>query len=540
MTPALFGITHVEPPVPGPIVFPKKRSGPRASYDAADTNAGNSRHWANADGLSAKAANSPEVRRKLRERARLEFDNGGNCRGAIETIAHDRMGTVPRLQVSFPQPINYVHYWQENGGEATKSLIAKNRAAMAAARAIEQAFQKWAADPIVNLGEKLRIANESELRDGEVFFRFRMNNAVAQACQLDIEVIETEVCCTPDANQWKDPSHVDGIEFDKAGNPAFYHLLKQHPGDLTWMPNLDYERVHASEVIHWFRPSRAGQRRGTPRITPGLPLMAQIRGYASATLASARLIAQYAAVMETNAQPDAGPVVVAEYDEVPLEDGSMLTLPAGWKMNQVRAEQPTSTHKEFKETNLTEFGRGIHAPRNIVTGDSSSYNFSSAKLDLLIYQGAIKIDRARAKVQKLTRIARMWAEHAVLIANYLPAGLPPVETWAFDWRFDGFPSIDPVKDATANEIRLRTGETTYAEILAEQGKYWEEHFEQLARERQRARELGIEDLLWPDQTQASADRQNRLATQPDEQRRRPADDGSDETVLDEEEELALA
>ena len=42
----------------------------RARYDAASTNDENRRHWANADSLSANAANSPEVRRVLRNRAR--------------------------------------------------------------------------------------------------------------------------------------------------------------------------------------------------------------------------------------------------------------------------------------------------------------------------------------------------------------------------------------------------------------------------------------------------------------------------------------
>ena len=35
----------------------------RARYDAASTTPDNRRHWANADGLSANAANSAEVRR---------------------------------------------------------------------------------------------------------------------------------------------------------------------------------------------------------------------------------------------------------------------------------------------------------------------------------------------------------------------------------------------------------------------------------------------------------------------------------------------
>ena len=53
--------------------FPKDRKAgsripsPHAKYDAAQTDAENRRHWANADSLGANAANTPHVRERLRE-----------------------------------------------------------------------------------------------------------------------------------------------------------------------------------------------------------------------------------------------------------------------------------------------------------------------------------------------------------------------------------------------------------------------------------------------------------------------------------------
>ena len=63
----------------------------RARYDAALTSDNNRRHWANADGLSANAANSPEVRRVLRNRRRYEVANNSCARGVILTLAYDRI-----------------------------------------------------------------------------------------------------------------------------------------------------------------------------------------------------------------------------------------------------------------------------------------------------------------------------------------------------------------------------------------------------------------------------------------------------------------
>jgi capsid protein len=100
----------------------------RARYDAAATNADNRRHWANADSLSANAANSPAVRRVLRDRARYEVANNSYARGIVVTLANDTIGTGPRLQM------------------LTEDAEANRR--------IEQEFARWS--KVVGVAKKLR------------------------------------------------------------------------------------------------------------------------------------------------------------------------------------------------------------------------------------------------------------------------------------------------------------------------------------------------------------------------------------------------
>ncbi len=71
----------------------------RGRYDAAVTSDDNRRHWMNADGLSADAANSSDVRRILRNRARYEIANNSYAKGIVLTLANDVIGTGPRLQM---------------------------------------------------------------------------------------------------------------------------------------------------------------------------------------------------------------------------------------------------------------------------------------------------------------------------------------------------------------------------------------------------------------------------------------------------------
>ncbi|MFN3194290.1 MAG: hypothetical protein ACE361_27530 [Aureliella sp.] len=64
----------------------------RAKYDAANTTLDNIKHWSRADSLSAAAANSPDVRRILRNRSRYEIVNTARSNLAI---AGDRLIATP-------------------------------------------------------------------------------------------------------------------------------------------------------------------------------------------------------------------------------------------------------------------------------------------------------------------------------------------------------------------------------------------------------------------------------------------------------------
>ncbi|MBW8885788.1 MAG: phage portal protein, partial [Planctomycetia bacterium] len=233
---------------------------------------------------------------------------------------------------------------------------------------------------------------------------------------------------------------------------------------------------------HWFKPKRPGQRRAIPETTPGLPLFAQLRRYTLATLGAAEFAAMLAGIMKTDAPADGfGPVAVAAMDEIELTRGHLLTLPAGWSADQFDPTQPATTYKEFKGEILGEIGRGHTAPFNVISGNSSGYNYSSGRLDHLLYQRAVKVERMRLVRRILARVFIAWIREATC-AGLIPFGLPPLALWSWKWHFDGFGSIDPWKDAQTNDMNLRNGIATLADILGEQGRDWEDAIEQHARE----------------------------------------------------------
>lgn len=443
-----------------------------ARYDSARTDTSNERYWINADANSPNVANNKEDREKISRRARYERKNNGYAKSLVATVAADTIGTGPRPQVTLgpDRPTEF-------------------------ARKIEAAWCSWACDPIVSLTDKLLLMEEGEVVDGESFGILRTNPGIRHPVKLDLQVIEPEMVYDPNA-PFNDPERIDGIRFDAFGNPVSYAILREHPGDLNFMtvkPDVTY--IEAANVLHWFRPSRAGEARGVSNLTSALDKFAQVRRFEKAVLTAAETAAVLSAILKTNLMPgdyenddDTAPVM---WEKIPLEPGTMLTAPEGWEAYQMKAEQPVSTFGDFKGEQLDSAGRAVQAPSNVVRGHSRDYNFASGRLDYVIWHRAIRIRRYRLRIRVLDRLFRAFMADAMIRPNVLPANLPPLEEWSWSWHWDGFESIDPVKDATADQIELQTGLATYKQKLAERGIDVEEHFEEMAREQKMAKSLGL-------------------------------------------------
>jgi lambda family phage portal protein len=434
----------------------------RARYDAAVSNDDNRRHWANADGLSANAANSAEVRRVLRNRSRYEVANNSYARGIVLTLANDVIGTGPRLQM------------------LTEDVEAN--------RSIEKEFANWA--KAVGLAEKLRTMRMARATDGESFCILTSNPKLPTQVQLDLRLVEADQICTPDLSAM-DQNAIDGIIFDAAGNPVEYHVLREHPGETARRFILEYDRLPALSVIHWFRADRPGQARGIPDIMPALPLFAQLRRFTLAVIAAAETAADFAGILYTDA-PAGGESEAAEpFEPIELEQRALVTMPGGWKMSQLQAEQPATTYAEFKKEILNEIARCLNMPFNVAAGNSSGYNYASGRLDHQTYFKAIRVDQAHLECVILDRILVAWLDEAALIPGLLPANLGPFVDWSHQWFWDGQEHVDPAKEASAQATRLANHTTSLAHEYARQGRDWEEALRQRAKEVALMQELGL-------------------------------------------------
>ena len=451
---------------------PRQQAAPvvRARFDAAES-VDDRRHWANADWLSLDGALTPVVRRTLRNRARYERLNNSYLAGICETLAFDLIGTGPRLQL--------------NAGDQQ------------ADRVIEKGFYDWSWS--VDLACKLRTMRQSKLIDGESF-ALLFNNPRLDGVQLDLRLVEAEMVATPIGMYipitTPEGSIVDGLEFDEFGNVTAYKVLKYHPGSNYQISNFEFTRVPSENVIHWFTKIRPAQHRGVSEVAPALRLFAQLRRYTDAVIAAAETAADFAAFLHTNS-PAAEVDDVDAFAEMPIEKRSLVTLPEGWDVSQLRAEQPTAQFGDFRRNILNEIARCLQIPYNVAALDSSSYNYASGRMDHQIYASTQRVLRDEIERLMLDKLFRAWADEAVLL-GMIPRGLPPIAEWEWSWVWDGKEHVDPLKEASAAQTRLKTHTTTLAHEYAKQGKNWEQELRQRAAEVSLMKELGLFIDLEPD------------------------------------------
>lgn len=432
-----------------------------AEYDAARTTTDNSRHWANADALSADEANSPFVRHALRNRARYEAqENNSYAKGMCLTLANDTIGTGPRLQ-----------------------MLTRDRDVN---QQIERRWESWARK--IQLASKLRTMRLAKAIDGETFAMMVTNERVDNPVQLDVVPIEAEQISTPRSMIGRNA--VDGIEFDRFGNPTIYHLLKQHPGGSAMMSTADFDPIPASSMLHMYRRDRPGQHRGIPEITPALPLFAQLRRFTLATIAAAETAAEFAAVMRSTGPAIEDPADVDAMQAIEIEMRSMLSLPKGWDISQLKAEHPSTTYEMFRNAILNEIARCLNMPFNIAAGNSAGYNFASGRLDHQMYFKSIDVERSEWVLFLLDRLLSAWFDEAAMVAGVIPDGLGAVSELPHTWHWDGREHVDPVKEANAQGTRLANGTTTIPAEYAREGKDWEVEQERQAE----ALGIAVEDL----------------------------------------------
>jgi capsid protein len=445
-------------------------------YDNISVDRRNDNHFANASDLPPYLTNTYQARMKFRVRARYEADNNCYLGGLIDTLATDVIGYVlPTLQVL-----------TDNADLNTF---------------IEGEWKSWNEYRGVNLLEKLKIMERCTRIDGESFPMMVTDDDALEKTGYGLNLVVIPQSRVTNQS-WKVFNDVtiresvrdgityrqqllndDGIIIDlRTGNPVEFQVTPILNELQLNLIESNPVTVSARYMLQWYRPKWAGQFRGICEVGAALGLYAQLRRFDIATLTSAEIGAMLAGVMKTTNPPNDEPPEIKAGTELGLVAGSLIALPDGWDAAPFPANQPLSTYEMFTNVILRQIGRLLNVPFGIVAGDHSKYNYSSARLDVTGYDESKKYDRKQLQIRILNPIFSEWI---IELAKSRPDVGRIWETVGirYSWNFTNRPSIDPLKDAMVDDLRLKNGTDTYANIYSTRGMDYEEQFKQIQKER---------------------------------------------------------
>lgn len=377
--------------------------------------------------------------------------------------------------------------------------------------AVDKLHKAWApvadADGVLIFEAMQALAAREWKEAGEVFVRLRNRRPDdGLPVPLQLQMIESEQCprsyyaTAGNGNQIR-----EGIEVNGIGKRVAYWMYRAHPGDMhTGVINAgELVRIPADQVIHLFRPLRAGQLRGVPDLAS---VAAKAYGL-ERTSDNVDLRMQMANLFtlffkKTKGGGDSvlnetAPSGVAEDDGTPiagLEPGTSVELPEGWE--PVFSTPPTAgtDYPEYMRLGLLSFAARFGVPYEVLTGDLRNISDRALKLILLEFQRLIEMDLWLYMIpQFCQRIRSAWWDQAV-IAGALEAPGYAVNASMYRetlWMPEGWPYTHPVQDVTAAEKAIAAGLTSRSKLVLRRGEDPSDIDNEQAADNARADALGL-------------------------------------------------
>ena len=290
---------------------------------------------------------------------------------------------------------------------------------------------------------------------------------------------------------------VGGIEYDPARRAVGY-FIQQYDVEGWKLTTPVY--IEAKHVIPYWTKHRPSQLREVSDLSPTITRVRDTNEFITAVSVKER-IAACLAVFIKRATPTGGfgrGGVVAGGDRVTYEGksltpGMIKEMNVGDSIETVEPKSAGSDASQFLKMQWRLIGAGQGMSYEATSRDMSESNYSSAR------QGANEDEATfAAEIELLTEIMSEIYETFV-ISCYLTGLINPPGFWdkkadylAHKWVQAPKKWIDPAKETTATKTALATGQKTFQDVAAEQGKDWKEAVDEMAEVLKYGRKAGIE------------------------------------------------
>lgn len=290
---------------------------------------------------------------------------------------------------------------------------------------------------------------------------------------------------------------VGGIELNEYNKPVGY-WIRQYPVDSLALTTPVY--IEAKDVIFLYTKHRPSQIREMSDMSPTITRIRDANEFMVAVSVKERIAACLSVFIKKTIPTTgigrgigAGQGALHDYQGKSITPGMIKELNAGDEIQVVNpAGQATDAASYIKlQQRLVGAGQGISY--EATSRDMSESNYSSTR------QGIIEDEMTYAEEKEMLTEVMDEIFETFVISLWLSGNIQIKDFWKnkdkyldHTWIIAPKKWIDPQKEANANRIALNTGQKTFKQIAAEQGKDWKEQIEEIADVLDYAREFGID------------------------------------------------
>lgn len=355
---------------------------------------------------------------------------------------------------------------------------------------IEKAWKKWCKKQncdvtgTQSLNQIIRMAVERKKIDGGILFVKRYTNVGFVPFQL--QMIEVDELDSGTVQPKKAGNKVvGGIEYNAYNKPVGY-FIRQYDVDGYSMRDPVY--VDAKDVIFYFTKRRPSQLREMSDMAPTITRIRDINEFMTAVSVKERIMACLSIfikkVLPTTGigrQNGAGSSDRVSYDGKMLTPGMIKELNAGDEIQVVNPSGQGTDATSFTKLQQRLIGSGQGISYEATSRDMSESNYSSARQGMIEDDLTYKDDR-ELLIEVLDEIYETFIISAVLCgAVSIPKFWNEKDRYlAHEWIQEPKPWIDPYKESNANKIALQTGQKTFKQIAAENGRDWRSQIDDMA------------------------------------------------------------
>lgn len=328
------------------------------------------------------------------------------------------------------------------------------------------------------------LVYRSRLLSGDVFPVRRFKRRPGRMLGLALQVIEADRISNP--NWRSDDDHLaGGVEFDGDGAAVAYHVANRYVLDRGLKGGVTWQRVPAFtsrgewQVLHVHNTRwRPDMSRYAPMLAPVIAALKQRSEYTEAELTAAVVSACFAIGMQSDGGDLSEGLKVPgassgsdTKQEIRLTDpGMIVDLLPGEDIKSFAPGRPAPQFAPFIDAVAQEVGAGTDLPYELLLKKfQASYSASKAALEMA-WQ-FFRVDRAQHVAQFCRPVYEAVIAEAVARGHLSAPGFfdNPLMRQAWlnaTWMGPARVTIDPVKDAKADELYLKMGATSLTAITA--------------------------------------------------------------------------